>query len=386
MRKSLLAVVLGAAALSLSLVAVDTSANTAAASGPQSNTAHDGYGHVTSGYWQVESDGQVFEFGDAVNYTPEPPPLLNKAIVGAARTADGSGYWLVATDGGIFAYGDAHFYGSTGNVTLNKPVVGMASTPDGGGYWLVASDGGIFSYGDARFYGSTGNIMLNKPVVGMAATSDGGGYWFVASDGGIFSYGDAQFYGSTGDIALAAPVVGMASSPSGGYYLTASDGGIFNFGGAEFDGSAAFVPPYQYPYGTVAVMTQSPSLSSIAVNTPFAGQRYHHGVSLTVGDDGRFSLSYRTGNNINYPQTHECGFVGGCDLFVNSLLIDGGHAGGQITSISGNNAATVVTYDPGGLFSEGDSTMFYDPSTDEVTFAGIAFCGTNSPTPNDCGA
>ena len=68
----------------------------------------------------------------------------------------GSGYWQVASDGGIFNYGSAGFYGSAGSLKLNAPVVGMAATQDQGGYWLVGSDGGIFNYGDASFFGSTG--------------------------------------------------------------------------------------------------------------------------------------------------------------------------------------------------------------------------------------
>src|ERR1035441_9471722 len=104
-----------------------------------------------------------------------------------------TGYWEVASDGGLFNFGAASFQGSTGSLVLNKPIVSMAATPDGMGYWEVASDGGIFSFGDATFYGSTGAMTLNKPIVGMAATPDGKGYWLVASDGGIFSFGDATF-------------------------------------------------------------------------------------------------------------------------------------------------------------------------------------------------
>ena len=146
----------------------------------------------------------------------------------------GSGYWQVASDGGVFNYGNAGFYGSAGSLKLNQPVVGMTTTQDQGGYWLVASDGGVFNYGDATFYGSTGSIKLNKPVVGMAATpyvpGAGGapaspaglGYWLVASDGGVFNYGDAGFFGSAGSLKLNKPIVGLAPTPDGkGYWLVA---------------------------------------------------------------------------------------------------------------------------------------------------------------------
>ncbi len=204
-----------------------------------------------SGYWQVASDGGIFNYGNAGFYGSSGALKLNKPIVGMTSTQDQGGYWLVASDGGIFSYGDATFWGSAGNLKLVKPVVGMAATPyvpgaggtpaspAGLGYWLVASDGGIFTYGDATFYGSAGALKLNQPVVGMTATPDGKGYWLVASDGGIFNYGDAGFYGSTGNIKLNKPIVGIASTPDGkGYWLVASDGGVFAFGDAVFYGSA----------------------------------------------------------------------------------------------------------------------------------------------------
>ena len=54
-------------------------------------------------------------------------------------TPDGKGYWEVASDGGIFNYGDAGFFGSQGGKPLNMPIVGIASTSTGNGYWEVAS-------------------------------------------------------------------------------------------------------------------------------------------------------------------------------------------------------------------------------------------------------
>jgi len=188
-----------------------------------------------SGYWIVNSQGQVVTCGDATNL-PSLSFSPNLPVVGMASTPDGGGAWLVASDGGIFALGDAHYFGSTGAIHLNLPIVGMTSTADGGGYWLVAADGGVFAFGDAAFYGSTGAIHLNKPVVGMAVDAATGGYWLVAADGGIFAF-NAPFYGSTGAIALNKSVVGMSSMLDGsGYRLVAADGGIFSFG-APFYGS-----------------------------------------------------------------------------------------------------------------------------------------------------
>jgi hypothetical protein len=208
---------------------------------PSPTSAQDQYNY-NPGYVLAANDGGIFSYGQVPGHTgffgSAGNLVLNKPVVGVARTPNGNGYWMVASDGGVFNYGGAGFYGSAGNLTLNSPVVGMASTPDGAGYWLVAADGGIFAYGDALFYGSAGATHLAQPVVGMASTADGKGYWLVAADGGIFAYGDAAFYGSTGGTHLVAPMVGMAATPgSNGYWLVAADGGVFAFGGATFHGS-----------------------------------------------------------------------------------------------------------------------------------------------------
>jgi hypothetical protein len=204
------------------------------------------------GYWEVEANGQVSNFGDASGTTPSVPGTVAMTALGdrayLAAASDGSvafqggtlgtfssgrnfphngpivgiavdaasmqgGYWLVGADGGIFSFSGAGFYGSMGGTALNKPIVGIASTPDGGGYWLVASDGGIFSFGDAGFYGSMAGAPLNCPIVGIASTPDGRGYWEVASDGGIFSYGDAGVLGSRAGTPLNALITGMAAFP-----------------------------------------------------------------------------------------------------------------------------------------------------------------------------
>ena len=190
---------------------------------------------ATGGYWLVATDGGIFSF-NAPFHGSTGAIHLNRPIVGMAATADGSGYWFVAADGGVFSY-NAHFYGSTGSIKLNRPIVGMAVDPATGGYWLVATDGGIFSF-HAPFFGSTGAEVLNKPIVGMAALSSGSGYRLIASDGGVFTY-RAPFYGSTGNIKLNRPIItGIDDPATNGYWLIASDGGVFSYR-APFYGSAA---------------------------------------------------------------------------------------------------------------------------------------------------
>jgi SpoIID/LytB domain protein len=191
-----------------------------------------------SGYWLVDTKGDLFPFGKAGRHGGLSGRRLRKPIVGMAATSDGGGYWLVASDGGVFAFGDAVFYGSMGNKHLNKPIVGMAALPGGKGYWLVASDGGIFTFGKARFYGSTGSEHLNRPIIGMAAAPDGEGYWLVASDGGVFSFSDARFWGSLGGSSVAAPAVSLLPTIDGkGYDIVTRDGAVSAFGDAPLFGN-----------------------------------------------------------------------------------------------------------------------------------------------------
>jgi hypothetical protein len=197
------------------------------------------------GYWQVDTYGGVFTYGDAKFYNSLPGIGVRVTdIMGMARTPDNGGYWLVGSDGGVFAFGDAPFAGSLPGLNIHVTnIVGMAVTPSGQGYWLVGSDGGVFAFGDAPFYGSMGGQPLNAPVVDMDTTPDGHGYWMTAEDGGVFAFGDALFYGSMAGKPLNGHITGMSATPTGkGYWLNGCDGGIFAFGDAVFRGSN---PTYQ---------------------------------------------------------------------------------------------------------------------------------------------
>jgi hypothetical protein len=67
------------------------------------------------GYWMLEADGTVDAFGDAGNFGSWPDPAGPAGgAVGIAPTADGQGYWLV--DGNVYPFGDAVNYGETETV------------------------------------------------------------------------------------------------------------------------------------------------------------------------------------------------------------------------------------------------------------------------------
>jgi hypothetical protein len=235
--------------------------------GPDTNPPANPSDASASGYWLLDSAGDVHPYGAAQDLGG----LAGTGLVPAAMavTPSGDGYWIVDEQGGVHAFGDAAGLGDLQGVPLNGPVLRIEGDPVAPGYWLVASDGGVFSFGGAAFHGSTGDTPLNAPVISMHATADGGGYWLVASDGGVFSFGDAGFHGSTGDLALAASVVSMTVDPRGtGYWLYAADGGVF-----------AFDVPF---YGSVPGTGRCDVAPTVAVRATATGRGYW--VATTAGE------------------------------------------------------------------------------------------------------
>ena len=129
---------------------------------------------------------------------PSNARTVNKPPVGPLVYLPGgtaNDYWQVCSDGGVFNFGAAGFYGSAAGKPLNAPAVGMAATKTGKGYWIACADGGVFNYGDAAFDGSEGGTKLNKPIIGITTSPDGNGYILQAEDGGLFPFGDATLNG-----------------------------------------------------------------------------------------------------------------------------------------------------------------------------------------------
>ena len=119
------------------------------------------------------------------NYVPDP-------VFGIAATADGKGYWLLGAGGELYTYGDAVNYGTHSTSALDDPVIGIVATSDGKGYWEYTPDGDVYPFGDANGHGSlTGMHAQPTDRRLWPPTSNNKGYWLVASDGGIFTFGDA---------------------------------------------------------------------------------------------------------------------------------------------------------------------------------------------------
>jgi hypothetical protein len=90
--------------------------------------------------------------GIVVSPTPAPGPTVTHPIVGVYNSPHG-GYYIVETDGGVQNFGGAPFYGSLGNIQLTKPITGFSVTPSGNGYTMVGADGGVFNFGDSKYEG-----------------------------------------------------------------------------------------------------------------------------------------------------------------------------------------------------------------------------------------
>jgi len=92
----------------------------------------------------------VFSFGNAGFHGSMGGKPLNARSCRWHRPSDGAGYWEVASDGGIFNVVTPPSTASMGGAALNRPIDGHDGDQRRRGYWEAASDGGIFSFGDAH--------------------------------------------------------------------------------------------------------------------------------------------------------------------------------------------------------------------------------------------
>lgn len=117
--------------------------------------------------------------------------LLSKAALASVSTRAvdpaGSGYWLVSAAGQVYAFGNAVNYGGMSGQYLAKPIVGIVSTPDGGAAGTVtAPDGAGSGVLIASQPGLTGGSLTSNPASipgagGFAAGVAGGGFVIITS-------------------------------------------------------------------------------------------------------------------------------------------------------------------------------------------------------------
>ena len=161
----------------------------------------------------VASDGGVFAFGDA-RFEGSCPGIggCSGAAVAVVPDATGNGYWVVTSTGNVYTFGDAVNYGQPG--LQSSKITSAGATPSGGGYWILDAAGQVFPFGNAAPLGgmAAGSAGGFDPASAIFATSDGGGYWIVTALGKVSSYGDAPDDGDVSGTHLNGPIVAASGS------------------------------------------------------------------------------------------------------------------------------------------------------------------------------
>jgi hypothetical protein len=125
-----------------------------------------------AGYGSVTASG-VPGPGDSEGATSAPTPP--GPVVGIAPTPDGAGYWVATANGDVYSFGDAvDFCAMSACTSLPSAppaggrVAAIAADPDGDGYWLAGAVGTVYPLGGAPGNGSVGSPTSPAPIVSMA--------------------------------------------------------------------------------------------------------------------------------------------------------------------------------------------------------------------------
>ena len=138
------------------------------------------------GFWAVSGSGEVYAYGDCVNYGGLRKRVYNLGMGGGFRlnpvewatsitpTETGNGYWITFGSGRVAAFGDAITQGGPTdmyedlrdpyetNVAVDETnfdwsffralVWDVAADPDGTGFWILTASGDVLHY-EAEFWG-----------------------------------------------------------------------------------------------------------------------------------------------------------------------------------------------------------------------------------------
>jgi hypothetical protein len=87
-------------------------------------------------------------------------------------TPDGGGYWILESNGQVFPYGDAAGLGSPppGSAGGLDPAASIFSTSDGAGYWVATALGKVDNFGDAPFDGDMSSTHLAGPIIAASGS------------------------------------------------------------------------------------------------------------------------------------------------------------------------------------------------------------------------
>ena len=252
-------------------------------------------GGQPSGYFLLESDGDIYAFGAArprlrswdPNATEDDSrsvtfsKILSSAVGGAgvvaAATSDRGGLWALLSDGRILNLGPAKRAPGVTAAVLTKQVAGRPEAPaalarvGNGDLWVFTTAGRVIpQFGRlpstvTRWMDVVLGRDLWGPIISAQPTIDGTGVYAIGSDGGVFTY-NSSFLGSVydaiakvhrvpvGAIRPDQPIVGITVDPDGnGYWLVGADGGVFTFD-TPFRGSLPAIVPFEDLFAPVTEM------------------------------------------------------------------------------------------------------------------------------------
>lgn len=223
--------------------------------------------HPTRGYWVLDSNGEVYGFGDAANYDSsafgsveiESPPINPVQI--RHQTGTSTYEW------------QSRYLNRIPDGAYPKPAaISMAAHPSGEGYWVLDNTGRVYDYGAASLhlgfhpgfrslYSPFGILPSNVYYVqvpwygslfgqtsvtamSIAATHTGNGYWVVYSDGSVRGFGDAvingRYFWQTPVTALTNRLINYGEPQSIIYYENADGTSAFSPGTVPLANTDAF--------------------------------------------------------------------------------------------------------------------------------------------------
>ena len=249
----------------------------------------------SSGYFLLESDGDIYAFGAArpllrswdrnaaedesrsVTISKILSSAVGGAAVVAAASSDRGGLWTLLTDGRILDLGPATPAPGVNAAALTKQVAGRPEAPaalarvGSGDLWVFTTAGRVIpQFGRlpstvTRWMDLVLGRDLFGPIISAQPTVDGTGAYAIGSDGGVFTY-NSTFLGSVydaiakvhrvpvGAIRPDQPIVGITVDPDGnGYWLVGADGGVFTFD-SPFRGSLPAIVPFENLFAPVTDM------------------------------------------------------------------------------------------------------------------------------------
>ena len=187
-----------------------------------------------NGYWVDTSTGIDYAFGNAKNYGSMPRGT-STGVVGLTTSSNGKGYYQLYQDGYVHSFGDVYLYGEVANGGIYGGLVSMSVDEKTGGYWLASANGDVFAF-NAPDDGSLEGKKLSKPIVGIEAAPDGSGYRLVSSTGRVFCFKE-KYEGDLVGHRLAGPVVDIVADGVNGYWIEDAGGQVVPFGGAANHGN-----------------------------------------------------------------------------------------------------------------------------------------------------